>query len=286
VPAQPGGDREHGGGDRADLPRHLAPAVDPGGPQLQRLGQRRDPAFAHARRAHRGVSGEAVDLVEVETRVRHRGQARVDGQRDRVDHEPAPHARLADAGQRDPVLVLPGRSHGTQCGADVTGLGQRARSVGFGVRFEQREIDVFLLLEAHPDAHPDVHLVRLAADDVRRQARAVVLGERDHGHDIGRRERGQPRLVVDAEADDHRLPRRRRERHRAAAAAGAHRPGRVEVPPAVVAVGDPEHAVGARSPEPGARERRLGEGARGHGESVREIIRVLNTRHGVVVVGR
>ncbi|MFG2937063.1 hypothetical protein [Streptomyces sp. NPDC048282] len=90
--AEPGRDREHPGGDRADLARHLAGAVDPGGAQLQGFGEGGDTALAHAVGAGPRAGGEPVDLVEAEARVRDRGQAGVDGQGERVDHETAAHA--------------------------------------------------------------------------------------------------------------------------------------------------------------------------------------------------
>ena len=107
VAAEPGRDREHGGDDGAALPGGVARPVDPGRPQLQRLRERGDAALGEARRPHPArVGRQPVDVVQGEAGVRHRGQARVDGETKRVNHQPPANARLANPSQRGPFLKL------------------------------------------------------------------------------------------------------------------------------------------------------------------------------------
>ena len=260
--AQPGRDREHGGDDGAALPGRVARAVDPGRLELQRLGERADTAFGETGRPHPArVGGQPVDVVEGEPGVRDRGQAGVDGQPQRVDHQPAPHARLPDPSQHDPFLKLRGRSPGAG-GADVT-VGRDGEGLvrPLGVGLEQRDVDVAGLLEQHPDGHPDAHVGGRAADDVGSQPDPVVLLERHHRDDVGRREVRQPLLVVDGEPGHHRAAGDGGQRHPVAAAGPAARQRRVGVGAAVGAARDAQHPVAAPGPEPVAAQRGLGQRA-------------------------
>ena len=69
-------------------------------------------------------------------------------------------------------------------------------------QLEEGQPDVLLLLEPDRDLLADLDVGRLAADDVRRQVDAGVLGQRDVGDDVGRVEVRQPAVGVDREADD------------------------------------------------------------------------------------
>src|SRR3546814_1846572 len=70
----------------------------------QGLLHRGDAALAHAHPHAAGVGGEPVDVVEGEAGVGDRLQARVDRQRQGVDHEATPEAGPADAGEHGAVL--------------------------------------------------------------------------------------------------------------------------------------------------------------------------------------
>ena len=112
VPAQPGRDREHRRDQRAGRARRLVPAVVPRGPDAERGLDRRHAAFRVA--AFRGggrVGGEAVDVVHREAGIVDRAPDRLDGERDRRDHELAADTRHADARERDAVLELLGARH-------------------------------------------------------------------------------------------------------------------------------------------------------------------------------
>ena len=121
---------------------------------------------------------------------RDRLHARVDGERERIHHQPASDRRATDAGEHDPVLepfAAGGRPHGR-----ALRLGDPLRAVGPAGRLEQRNPDVLLLLEAHGHFLADVDLVGVAADDVRREPDRRVLGERHDRDRVRRRERRQP----------------------------------------------------------------------------------------------
>ena len=100
------------------------------------------------------------------------------------------------------------------------------------------------------DLLADLHLGRLAADDVRRQVHAGVLGQRDVGDDVGRVEVGQPAVGVDRGADDGAAARHRGRLRRPAPAVGADGHRRMHQLAAVAALLDAERAVGTGGPEP------------------------------------
>ena len=239
-------------------PGRVAGPVDPRRPELQRLRQRSDPALGKARRPHpAGVGGQPVDVVEGETGVRHRREAGVHGQPQRVHHEPAADSRLADPGQRHPFLELDGRDPAAR-GADVTvGRDGEGLAGSPGVGLEQRHVDVAGLLEQDPDGHPDAHVPGRAADDVGGEPYPVVFLERHHRDDVGRREVRQPLLVVDGEPGHHAPAGDRGHGHPVAAAGPAARQRRMGVGAAVRAAQDAQHPVAARRPELGAGERGL-----------------------------
>jgi hypothetical protein len=229
---------------------------------LQRLGKRGDPALGETRRSRAaGVGGQPVDLVQVEPRVRDGRKAGVDGEAERVDHQPAAHAGLPDTGQGYLLLELPRRS-ARAGGADVAvgrdGEGL-ARPAGIGL--EERDVDVGGLLEQHPDGHPDAHVAGRAVDDVGGEPYAVVFLERHDRDDVGRREVRQPLLVVDGESRHHGAARDRGHRHAVTAAGPAARQRRMRVGAAVRAARDAQHPVAAGRPEFGAGQRGLRERA-------------------------
>ena len=116
-------------------------------------------------------------------------------------------------------------------------------------RLEHREPHVVVLLEGDLDRHADADVVGRAADDVRREAQVVLLGERDERDGVGLGA-AVPRLVVDRErvhlaAAAHR-PRARASRLPHSRAAGQRR---VQVVAAGLAAQEPEPAVLAGGPE-------------------------------------
>ncbi len=97
VAAQAAGHRQHRGDHRAARARQLAPTVDPRRVDPQRLFDGGHPALAHPHARHgAGVGGQAVDVAQLEAGVGDGGEARVDGQRQRVAHEAAPDLRASD----------------------------------------------------------------------------------------------------------------------------------------------------------------------------------------------
>ncbi len=227
------------------------------GPQPERLFDRGAPAFAHAADAGARIGGEPVDVVEREPGIGDRVEARVDGERERVDHQPPADRRTTDARQHRAVLVAVVVHRRTD--RRVLRLGDALARVGLPGRLEERDPDVVVLLEADGDLLADVHVVGVAADDVGRQADAGVLGERDDRDRVGRLEAGEPLVAVDRRADDGRTPRDHRRFPRAAPALRADGGRRVDEGPAVGAALDPQLPVGARRPEPLARRGELGE---------------------------
>ena len=131
------------------------------------------------------------------------------------------------------------------------GLGdQLVGRVGRAGRFEQRQPHVLVRLEPNRHLLADVDVVRVAADDVRREVHRRVVGERDHRDRVRRLEAGQPLVLVDREADDGRAPGNHRRAPRAAAARGADRHGRVHQRLAIVAALHAQLPVRAGGPEP------------------------------------
>ena len=68
-------------------------------------------------------------------------------------------------------------------------------------RLEEREPDVFALLEDHAHAHADAHALGRAAHDVRHQAQARLLVDLDDRDRVGMVGRGNPGLVVQREGE-------------------------------------------------------------------------------------
>jgi hypothetical protein len=259
VPAQAAGDGEHRRDHRAARPGEVAPAVDPRRPQPQRLLHGGDAALAQAHPDGARIGGQPVDVVEGEARVRHRRQAGVDGEGQRVDHQPAPDRRPAGAGQHRPVLepVVADRRSGRR----TRRLAHPVDGVRLARRFEQREPHVIVLLEADDDLLADVDRVGVAPDDVGREVHRGVLSERDVGDHVGRLEPRQPLVVVDGVGDDGAAPRHHGGPRRPAPAAGAHRDRRMDERLAALAALDPQATIGTRRPEPLVDGRELGERA-------------------------
>ena len=69
-------------------------------------------------------------------------------------------------------------------------------------QFEQGQPDVLLLEELDGDLLPDLHVGRLAINDVRREVDPRILGQRDVGNDVRRIEVRQPAVGVDREPND------------------------------------------------------------------------------------
>ena len=122
------------------------------------------------------------------------------------------------------------------------------RGVLLGLRREHRQPYVVVLLELHLDAQPDVHRFGFRVDDVREEADARILVERDDRHDVRRREIREPLLEVDGEAD-HRGSARHLRRLELAVAVRAHDHGWVPEPSTRGAPLDAEPAVAATGPE-------------------------------------
>ena len=207
VAAQTTRHREHRRDDRAARSGKVAAAVDPRRPESQRFFDRGDTALAHAHPRHAGIGRQPVDVVEGEPGIGDRREARVDGQRERIDHEPPADRRTADARQHRPMLeaiVGDGRSRGR-----ALRFGHQFRRVGGTGRFEQRKPHVFAGFEADDHLLADANVVRVAADDVGGEVHRRVLGEGDDRDRVRRLEVGQPLVAIDRVRDDGRRDRRR-----------------------------------------------------------------------------
>ena len=184
------------------------------------------------------------------------GEARVDGQREGIDHEPPPDRRPPDAAEDGSVLeALVGRAAG---GGRDARSGRRGRPGRRPGRLEQGQPDVLVLLEADGDLLADADVGGVAPDDVRRQVHPGVLGQRHVGDDVGRIEVGKPAVRVHGEADDRARPDTGGRLRRPAPAVGADRHGRMDELAAVAAALDAQDAVGAGGPEPLVRRCQLG----------------------------
>ena len=117
--------------------------------------------------------------------------AGLDGERQRIAHQPPPDLRHADARDRHLVLELLGRHHRPGVPDRLVLGGQRPR-LGIAGGPEQREPHVVLLLEHDLHPHPDMHVARVAPHDVRRQPDPVVLVERHDRDDVRRDHLGEP----------------------------------------------------------------------------------------------
>ena len=125
-------------------------------------------------------------------------EAGVDGQRQRVDHEPAPDRRPPDAAEHGAVLeALAG--HGER-GIGRSGAATRSTGSRAPVGSNSGSHTSSSLLETDGDLLADADVGGGAPDDVRRQLHPGVLGQCDVGDDVRRREVGQPTVGVDGEA--------------------------------------------------------------------------------------
>ncbi len=106
VAGHAGGDGHHRRDHRAAGTEGVHAAVDPRRTNSQCALQRGHAAFAHAGDVEARVGGQPVDVVECQAGVGDRGLARLDGQRQRRNHQPAAEPRRADAGDRRAVLEL------------------------------------------------------------------------------------------------------------------------------------------------------------------------------------
>ena len=188
-------------------------------------------------------------------------EAGVDGQRKRVDHEPPAEGGATDAAEDGPVLealVAQGRA-----GERPYRFGDTVDRIHRPRQPEQGEPHVLLLEELDRDLLADLHLGRLAADDVRRQVHAWVLGQRDVGDHVRRFEVGQPTMGVDRVADDGAAARDRGRLGRPAPAVGADGHRWMHQLAAVAALLDAERAVGSGGPEPLVGRGQLRQGSHG-----------------------
>ena len=258
VAAEPRGHRHGGGDDRAARPGQVAATVDPGRVDAQRLLDGADAALAHPAAAHPGIGRQAVDVVERQPGVGDRRQAGVDGQRERVDHQPPAEGGAADAAEDGPVLEAlvaerragerphrlrrpgrPGRPSPSARRAAAT----RPPAAGTGPRPPGRS-------RPRSGSQPTMFVVRWTRGS---------SAERDVGDDVGRIEVRQPAVGVDREADDRAAARHRGRLRRPAPAVRADGHRRMDQLAAVAAPLDAEGAVGARGPEPLVGRGQLGE---------------------------
>ena len=125
VAAQPARHREH----RGDHRRRPGPGRSP--PPLIHVGCRRSasstavtPPSLMPMPTGAGVGRQPVDVVERQTGVGDRGEARVDRERQRVDHQPPAERRATDARQHGRGARTGRRSSGGR-GVGTVGLGDR-----------------------------------------------------------------------------------------------------------------------------------------------------------------
>ena len=229
-------------------PGQVAPTVDPGRVDAQGLFDGAGAAFAHAPAAGAGVGRQPVDVVERQPGIGDRLQAGVDGQRERIDHEAAAEPGATDAAEDGPVLEALVAEGGA--GEWPHRFLDAVDGVDLARQLEQGKPHVLLLLEPDRDLLADRDVGRLAADDVRRQVDAGVLGQRDVGDDVGRVEAREPPVGVDGEADDGAAARHRGRLGRPAPAVRADGHRRVHQLAAVVTALHPQGAVGTGGPEP------------------------------------
>ncbi len=214
----------------------------------KRLFDGADATFAHAAAAHPGVRRQPVDVVDRQPGVGNGGEAGVHGQRERIDHEAPAEGGATDAAEHGPVL---------EALVAQRGAGERAHRLRHPVdgvhrsrQLEQGQPHVLLLEEPDGDLLADLDLRRLAADDVRREVDARVLGQCDVGDHVGRFEVRVPLVGIDREADDRAAARDRGRLRRAAPAVGADGNRRVHQLAAVAALLYAQGAVGSGGPEP------------------------------------
>ena len=191
-------------------------------------------------------------------------QAGVDGQRERVDHQPPAEGGTADAAEDGPVL---------EALVAEGGAGQRPHRFGDPVHRVDRRPSARTAAATRPPvggtwtvtSWPISTSPGVAAHDVRRQVDAGVLGQRDIGDHVRRIEVGEPPVLVDREAHDRAPARHRGRLPRPAPAVRTDGHRRVDQLAAVPALLDAERAVGARGPEPVVGRGQLGERACRHG---------------------
>ncbi len=122
--------------------------------------------------------------------------------------------------------------------------------IEFSGQREQGQPDVLLLEEPDRDLLPDLHVGRLAIDDVRREVDPGVLGQCDVGDHVRRIEVRQPAVSVDRETDDRAAAGHRGRFRRSAPAIGADGNRRVDQFAAVAALLNAEHVISTGGPEP------------------------------------
>ncbi len=248
----------HGGGDdRPSGSGQVAAPVDPGRTDPEGLLDGRGTALADPEADGTGIRRQPVDVLQRESGVGHRLEARVDGQRERIDHEPPSDLRSPDAAEDGSMLEALAAER--RAGDGTLGRGDAVDRVDGPGRLEQGQPDVLVLLEADGDLLADADLRGVAADEVRRQVHPGVLGQRHVGDDVGRIEVRKPAVRVHREADDRAATRHRRRLRRPAPAVGADRHGRMDELAAVAAALDAQDTVGAGGPEPLVRRCQLGE---------------------------
>ena len=218
---------QHRRDDRPGRSGQLAAAVGPRRSQAQRLLDGGHAALAHAHPDRAGVGGQPVDVLERQAGVGHRLEAGVDGEGERVHHEPPAHARSARCRRARRRCSKRSSPSGGR-GVGRTGSGTRSTGSVAPVGSNSGNQTSSCCSKRTCHLLADVDVVELAADDVRREVDARVLGERHVGDHVGRLEAGQPLVVVDGEADDGGPPRHLGRRGRAAAAGRADRRGRVD----------------------------------------------------------
>ena len=274
MPAQPARHGEHRGDDGAARAGQVAAAVDPGRVDAQGLLDRGDAALAHAHADRARVGGEPVDVVEREAGVGDGAEAGVDGQRQRVDHQPPPEGRSADAREHGPVLeAVVARAAGR--GAGRVGLGDRvdrigarrwARRAGSTRRRPARSGPATCWPMCTSSGSHPMMLVVSRTDR--------VLGQRHDGDHVGRLEAGQPLVLVDGEADrPWRGPTPGSASEARLRQAGQIGTGGCTNVGAVVAALDAELPVGARGPEP----RRAGGEGRKRSHGAQKVLRKNST---------
>ena len=263
MPAEPRGHRQHGRDHRTPRSGDVAATVDPGGVETEGLLDRGHTAFTHAHPDRAGIGGQAIDVLEVQSRVGHRFEAGVDGQREGVDHQPPSESGSPHAGE-DGVMLESTVTRRPARGGEPGRL-DRIAGGGFPGRLEHGQPDIVDVLEADDHLESDADVAGIAPDDIGGQAHGRVLGERHHRDGVGRGEVGGPLVLVDGVPDHGGPTGDRRGCRGMAATGGADRNRWVDQRAAVRAALDAELPVGAGGPEPSGPRGELGK--RSHRDS-------------------